>query len=67
MSEICLLPGQKLPLKIYTRTGIEFMSDSTRQRSYFALFTKNDDVLFQNAEEFSKIHCHSIGTLFQVF
>uniref|UniRef100_A0A1I8AYV6 DUF3124 domain-containing protein n=2 Tax=Meloidogyne hapla TaxID=6305 RepID=A0A1I8AYV6_MELHA len=65
MGEVCLLPGQKLPLKLYARTSIEFMSDPIRQRSYFALFTRNENVLFQNAEDFSRIPCHSTGTLFQ--
>uniref|UniRef100_A0A915NWH6 Uncharacterized protein n=1 Tax=Meloidogyne floridensis TaxID=298350 RepID=A0A915NWH6_9BILA len=61
------VPGQKLPLKLYARTSIEFMSDPIRQRSYFALFTRNENVLFQNAQDFSRIPCHSAGTLFQVF
>ncbi|CAK5092396.1 unnamed protein product [Meloidogyne enterolobii] len=66
MGEVCLLPGQKLPLKLYARTSIEFMSDPIRQRSYFALFTRNENVLFQNAQDFSRISCHSAGTLFQI-
>ncbi|KAF7639843.1 hypothetical protein Mgra_00000763, partial [Meloidogyne graminicola] len=66
IGEVCLLPGQKLPLKIYARTSIEFLSDSSRQRSYFALFTKDENSLFQNAEDFSRVPCHSTGTLFQI-
>jgi hypothetical protein len=67
MAEISLLPGQTFPLQFATRPSIEFLSDSTRQRAYFALMTADEHTEIENAEDLSKVPCHHVGTLFQVF
>jgi hypothetical protein len=66
MSEVCLLPGQTLPLQFYARTSFQFLNDVSRQRYYFALLTYQEGIEPQNAAEFSLVPCHHVGTLFQV-
>uniref|UniRef100_A0A914HVP3 Lon N-terminal domain-containing protein n=1 Tax=Globodera rostochiensis TaxID=31243 RepID=A0A914HVP3_GLORO len=65
MSELCLLPDQKTPIQFDEQPTIQFMANAQRQQKMFALFTSEEKVL-QNAEDFSAILCHSVGTLFQV-
>jgi hypothetical protein len=66
MNDICLLPGQATPLKFHTQPSVQFLTDPSRQRSFFALLTNDQDVEMESAEDFSRVHCHPIGTLFQV-
>lgn len=66
MSEVALLPGQTLPLQFYTPTSVQFLNDPARQRTYFALITADDEFEMHEAEDFSRIPCHPVGTLFQI-
>lgn len=56
-----------MPLQFYTRPSSEFFANVQRQRQYFVLLTLvAREMEPESAEDFSRIPCHTIGTLFQV-
>ncbi|KAL3085173.1 hypothetical protein niasHS_010242 [Heterodera schachtii] len=67
INEVCLFPGQKMPIQFHQRSAIQFVHNAHRQQNILALFTAEDpNFEFHNAEEFSSVPCHQIGTLFQM-
>lgn len=70
--DLVLLPGQTLPMKFNNPQTIEFFtnrasgnSSTEHQETYFGLFTA-DQVDAILPEDFSRVNCSKIGTLFQV-